>query len=56
MDRKWTWVFVVAVLCGCEYEGPLPSTGSQVVSVEVPNADVSVLSVDGTAVVWIFDE
>ena len=46
----------MVALCGCQYDGPLPSTGSQVLNVEVPNADVSVLSVDGAAVVWIFDQ
>jgi len=45
---------VLALLCGgCG--GPVPTAGSQVVRAEVPGAAVSVLSVDGAAVVWIVD-
>ena len=45
----------IAWLGGGAYDGPLPATGSQVVSVDVQNADVSTFTVDGAAVVWIFD-
>lgn len=47
-------VALLALACGC-YEGPLPASGSQVVRADVPGADVAILSVDGAAVVWIFD-